>query len=186
MLPCNTIAVYNGNYNRKYYQIHPQIGTKIVHNQYIRYDTAFPLELALSTRNTNDKVGHDYCAICRINGTYNNIAVTLCKHCIENFPEYSCNCSLLCIQYHIDGCLSESNNNIHNDYPTIKECSPECVWFGPRGFYKHVNFKTVGIILKQDSSDKIYISDEDEESELEEGEIKSDDDNDVSNFEVEF
>jgi len=185
MLPCNTIAVYNGNYNRKYYQIHPQIGTKIGHNQYIRYDTAFPLELALSTHNTNDKVGHDYCAICRINGAYNNIAVTLCSRCIEKYPEYSCKCSVLCIQSHIDGCLSESISNIQNDdYPTIKECSPECVWFGPRGFYKQVNFKTVGIILKQDSN-KIYISDE-EESELEEGEIKSDYDSDISNFEVEF
>jgi len=179
MLPCNTIAVFNGNFNRKYYQIHPQIGTKIFHNQYIRYDTAFPLDLALSIRNETEKVGHDYCSICRINGIYNNIAVTLCNNCVQNYPEYSCKCASMCIQSYIEGSLSEGN--------IVKECSSECRWFGIRGFYRNVNFKTVGIVLTSKSNkDKTMNHNNDEEMELEEGEILSDDDSSVSNFHEEF
>jgi hypothetical protein len=201
MLPCNTIAVFNGYHNRKYYQIHPQIGTRIFNHQYILYDSAFPLDLALSIRNENDKVGHDYCTMCRINGTYNNIAFTLCNTCIEKYPEYRCSCAFKCIQNYIERCNANTESESE-----VKECSPTCVWFGSRGFYRNVDFKTVGMVYHfastgnvddendESSQDTDMDHDKDESSsssssssgELEEGEIVSEYDSDISNFESEF
>ena len=194
MLPCNTIAVFNGYHNRKYYQIHPQIGTPIFHNNFILYDTAFPLDLALAIRNENDKVGHDYCAMCRINGTYNNIAITLCNTCIEKYPEYRCSCAFKCIQRYIERCNNSPDSEKAN-LSTVKECSPNCVWFGSRGIYRNVDFKTVGMLFctatassgdennedDDSSSQETYMKEEYVSSEeIEEGEIVSDNDSDIS------
>lgn len=134
MMNNSAITVYEGSRGRFYYCVNQKI-------QPVFYDIEFPLLLALQLEaREGTGVGHHTCKVCQEDGMYRNVAVTLCSRCVQEFPEYVCDCVQEQVNIGAYVLLSDNVDNIRH-----LSCGPHCIWFADNGIYGCVNFRGIGL-----------------------------------------
>ena len=141
MFATNTVSVFIGSRGRSYYSIH---GANVETDPPMYYDIEFPLPLALKIETSdeyeNSTIGHRRCGQCQDNGMYRNIAVTMCSRCIQEFPEYVCDC--INRNVHFGDYVLQSD---HLDNMRHLSCGPNCIWFAENAIYGSMNFREIGL-----------------------------------------
>ena len=143
MFATNMVAIFTGPRGRKYYTVHGSMDNALR----VFYDIAFPLPLALDiehmVESDNERIGHRYCKHCQCKGMYRNVATTLCSTCVQEFPDYVCECVKRNVNY--------DDYVLHCDYMKDGlqhlQCGPKCIWFAENGIYGGVNFREIGLGL---------------------------------------
>ena len=149
MMNNSAITVYEGSRGRFYYCVNQKI-------QPVFYDIEFPLLLALQLEaREGTGVGHHSCKDCQDDGMYRNVAVTLCSRCVQEFPEYVCDC----VQEQVNiGAYVLLSDNVDNTRHL--SCGPHCIWFADNGIYGCVNFRGIGLSHEhQQEWNRVYYDD---------------------------
>jgi hypothetical protein len=149
MMNNSAITVYEGSRGRFYYRVNQKI-------QPVFYDIEFPLLLALQLEaREGTGVGHHSCKDCQDDGMYRNVAVTLCSRCVQEFPEYVCDC----VQEQVNiGAYVLLSDNVDNTRHL--SCGPHCIWFADNGIYGCVNFRGIGLSHEhQQEWNRVYYDD---------------------------
>ena len=143
MFATNMVAIFTGPRGRKYYTVHGSMDNALR----VFYDIAFPLPLALDIEHMvetdNERIGHRYCKHCQCKGMYRNVATTLCSTCVQEFPDYVCECVKRNVNYD-DYVLQR---DYMKDGLQHLQCGPKCIWFAENGIYGGVNFREIGLGL---------------------------------------
>jgi hypothetical protein len=149
MMNNSAITVYEGSRGRFYYCVNQKI-------QPVFYDIEFPLLLALQLEALEGTgVGHHSCKDCQDDGMYRNVAVTLCSRCVQEFPEYVCDCVEEQVNIGAYVLLSDNVDNTRH-----LSCGPHCIWFADNGIYGCVNFRGIGLSHEhQQEWNRVYYDD---------------------------
>ena len=137
MFAKSTIAVFEGSRGRDYYSIH---GLWVPGEKPVYYDIDFPLQLAMKLETPKNNTGFQNCLDCQFYGTYQNIAIVPCGNCLNQFPEYKCNCF---------------NKGERPNFNDLKNwcCGTNCVWFASNAIYSTLDPTTIS--LSKVHNDKI-------------------------------